>query len=179
MTIRALARLVLFVAVICTPAYSADLILDNAPTKVLFSPKGGCAAAIVSEIRSAKSQILVQAYSFTSVPIAKALVDAHKRGVKIEVILDKSQRAEKYTSATFLANSGIPTYIDGHHALAHDKVMILDRAVVITGSFNFTRAAEESNAENIIFLRSEELTELYEANWRRHKGHSEPYEARN
>lgn len=179
MAIRSLARLVFFVAVICTRAYPADLILDNVPTKVLFSPKGGCAEAIVSEIRSAKSEILVQAYSFTSAPIAKALVDAHKRGLNIEVILDKSQRTEKYTSATFLANSGIPTYIDGQHALAHDKVMILDGIVTITGSFNFTKAAEESNAENIIILRSEQLATLYEANWRRHRKHSEPYEARN
>jgi phosphatidylserine/phosphatidylglycerophosphate/cardiolipin synthase-like enzyme len=87
-------------------SHAADLTLNNTPTQIYFSPKGGCTEAITNQIDNAKSEILVQAYSFTSAPIAKALIDAHKRGVKVEVILDKSQRNEKYTSATFLANSG-------------------------------------------------------------------------
>jgi hypothetical protein len=58
-------------------------------------------------------------HHFLLAHIAKALVAAHKRGVKVEVILDKSQRSEKYSSATFLANSRIPTFIDAHHAIAH------------------------------------------------------------
>jgi phosphatidylserine/phosphatidylglycerophosphate/cardiolipin synthase-like enzyme len=165
-------------ACLCSPGHGADLVLNNVPTKVFFSPKGGCTEAIVNEIRGAKSQILVQAFSFTSAPIAKALVDAYKKGVKVEVILDQTQRTEHYTSASFLANSGIPTYIDANHAIAHNKVMILDRTTVITGSFNFTRAAEEKNAENVIIITSEELAKLYEANWRKHKRHSEAYEAR-
>lgn len=78
----------------------------------------------------------------TSAPIAKALLNAHKRGVKMEVILDKSQRTQKYSSATFLLNVGIPVKIDAQHAIAHNKVMIIDGETVITGSFNFTRAAE-------------------------------------
>ena len=92
-------------------AYSVDLILPkDTHVKVYFSPKGGCTEAIVSAINQAGTEILVQAYSFTSAPIAKALVDAHKRGVKVQAILDKSQRSAKHTSATFLTNSGIPTY---------------------------------------------------------------------
>jgi len=68
--------------------------------------------------------ILVQAYSFTSIPIAKALVDAHKRGVDVRVILDKSQRGEKYSSADFVLHAGIPTFIDAKHQIAHNKIMI-------------------------------------------------------
>ncbi|MGC8602602.1 MAG: phospholipase D-like domain-containing protein [Desulfomonilaceae bacterium] len=71
---------------------SSDLALGNTPVQVYFSPNGGCTQAIVNEINNSKSEILVQAYSFTSTPIAKALLEAHKRGVKVEVILDKSQR---------------------------------------------------------------------------------------
>jgi phosphatidylserine/phosphatidylglycerophosphate/cardiolipin synthase-like enzyme len=110
--------------------------------EAFFSPRGGATEAVVREFGSAKKEILVQAYSFTSAPIAKALVDAHKRGVKVTVILDKSQRTQKYSSATFLNNSGIPTYIDAKHAIAHNKIMIIDGATLITGSFNFTKAAE-------------------------------------
>jgi phosphatidylserine/phosphatidylglycerophosphate/cardiolipin synthase-like enzyme len=63
-------------------------------------------AAVVKELVGASESVLVQAYSFTSAPIAKALLDTHKRGMKVQAILDKSQRTEKYSSATFLKNAG-------------------------------------------------------------------------
>ena len=148
------------------------------PIEVYFSPKGGCTEAVLRELGAAKATILVQAYSFTSAPIAKALVDAHKRGVKVEVILDKSQRTEKYSSATFMVNMGIPTLIDAQHAIAHNKIMVIDDATVITGSFNFTTNAEQHNAENLLVIRSPELAAKYTANWKDHAGHSEPYEVR-
>jgi phosphatidylserine/phosphatidylglycerophosphate/cardiolipin synthase-like enzyme len=150
---------------------------QNLPTiEIFFSPNGGCTEAVVKEINAAKTDILVQAYSFTSVPIAKALVDAHKRGVKIQVILDKSQRTEKYSSADFVRNAGIPTLIDSKHAIAHNKVMIIDGQTVITGSFNFTKAAENSNAENLLVIRDKVIAEKYAENWKAHADHSDPYE---
>ena len=97
---------------------------------------------------------------------------------KIEAILDKSQRKEKYTSATFLANSGIPTYIDDKHAIAHNKIIIVDRTTVITGSFNFTKAAEEKNAENLLIITSADMAKPYLENWMEHKEHSEVYQGR-
>ena len=121
---------------------------------------------------------MVQAYSFTSTPIAKALLEAHKRGVKVEVLLDKSQRTAHYSSATFLANSRIPTFIDDAHSIAHNKIMIIDGKIVITGSFNFTKAAESKNAENLLILQSPELAQIYTENWNRHREHSEPYAPR-
>jgi phosphatidylserine/phosphatidylglycerophosphate/cardiolipin synthase-like enzyme len=142
---------------------------------VYFSPHGGCTDAIVKELGRARGEVLVQAYSFTSAPIAKALLDAHKRGVKVEVILDKSQRREKYSSSDFLANSGIPTQIDAKHAIAHNKVMIIDKEIVMTGSFNFTKAAEEQNAENLLIIRDAQLASMYIKNWQEHDQHSEPY----
>ena len=156
-------------------SYATDLTLNNTPVQVYFSPHGGCTEAIIRQIDQAKSEILIQAYSFTSAPIAKALLDAHKRGVHVEAILDKSQRTERYSSATFLSNAGIPTYIDDKHAIAHNKIMIIDRATVITGSFNFTKAAEERNAENLLIIRSKELAKVYLENWNKHREHSEAY----
>ena len=159
--------------------HSTETSLGDNSVRVFFSPDGGCTKAIIDELTNAKSQILVQAYSFTSAPIAKALLTAHKRGMKVEVILDKSQRMEKYSSATFLANSIIPTFIDDAHGIAHDKIMIIDRQTVITGSFNFTKAAEEKNAENLLIIQSPELAKLYIENWKHHREHSEPYAPRN
>jgi phosphatidylserine/phosphatidylglycerophosphate/cardiolipin synthase-like enzyme len=146
--------------------------------QVYFSPHGGCTEAIIRELNKSKSTVLVQAYSFTSAPIAKALLNAHKRGVKVEAILDKSQRTQKYSSATFLFTAGIPTKIDAQHAIAHNKVMVIDGETVITGSFNFTKAAEENNAENLLIIHDRKLAERYTKNWREHAEHSEVYAAK-
>ena len=144
--------------------------------EVAFSPNGGGAALIIRTIGEAKKTIQVQAYSFTNADIAKALLEAHKRGVNVRVVLDKSQETEKYTSATFLANSGVPVWIDDDFAIAHSKIMIIDGETVITGSFNFTKAAEERNAENVLVIRgNKELAKLYLQNWQWRWDASEAY----
>ena len=145
---------------------------------VFFSPKGGCTEAVVKELGHAQKSIRVQAYSFTSAPIAKALVEAKRRGVDTEIILDKSQRSEKYSSADFVAHEGIPTFIDAVHAIAHNKVIIVDGEVVLTGSFNFTKAAEEKNAENLLVIHDKALAAKYRENWEDHRRHSEEYAGR-
>ena len=145
---------------------------------VYFSPRGGCTEAVVAALGQAKSTVLVQAYSFTSAPIAKALVEAAKRGVKVQTILDKSQKGEKYTSATYLTNSGLRPMIDSAHAIAHNKVMVIDGQLVITGSFNFTKSAEENNAENLFIIRDSVLAARYTENWQNHLAHSKPYGAK-
>jgi phosphatidylserine/phosphatidylglycerophosphate/cardiolipin synthase-like enzyme len=131
-----------------------------------------------SFINKAKNTVLVQVYSFTSYRIAKALLDGYKRGVKVEVILDKSQRTDQYSSATFPYNSGIPVRIDAVHAIAHNKIMIIDGETVITGSFNFTKSAEEKNAENLLVIHDKKLAERYTKNWQEHERHPEAYTGR-
>jgi phosphatidylserine/phosphatidylglycerophosphate/cardiolipin synthase-like enzyme len=146
--------------------------------EVFFSPHGGCQDAIVQEIGEAKESVHVQAYSFTSAPIAKALLDAKGRGVKVEVIIDAGRIKENYSEATFFTNQGIPTWADGKHAIAHNKVMVIDGKTVITGSFNFTKAAEESNAENVLILRLPDIAAKYEKNYQDHLAHSVKYEGK-
>lgn len=119
---------------------------------------------------------MVQAYSFTSKPVAKAILDARKRGVRIDAVLDKSNVTAKYSAATFLANAGIPVLIDSSHAIAHNKIIIVDRSVLITGSFNFSKAAEEKNAENLLVIKgNQKLVDQYLRNFEHHKLHSLPY----
>jgi phosphatidylserine/phosphatidylglycerophosphate/cardiolipin synthase-like enzyme len=143
---------------------------------VAFSPHGGGTELVVNAIHGARKQILVQAYSFTSPSIAKALVEAKRRGADVRVVLDKSQETEKYSGATYLTNNGIPVWIDRQHAIAHNKVMVIDGSTVVTGSFNFTKAAEENNAENVLVLSGDSpLAALYRQNWQLHQQHSEPY----
>jgi len=143
--------------------------------KVRFSPKGGCTEAIVYAINNATKSILVQAYSFTSDAIETALIDAHRRGVDVHVILDRSQYEMKGTATDNLFTAGVDVKMDKKHAIAHNKVMVIDGFSVITGSFNFTRQAEISNAENLLILNSSNLAALYTDNWNVHYAHSEPY----
>ena len=141
-----------------------------------FSPRGGATEALIREVNAATQQILVQAYSFTSAPIAKALVDAHTRGVQILAVLDTSNQTAQYSAATFLHNAGMQPLIDDKHAIAHSKVMVIDSVTIITGSFNFTKAAEEKNAENLLVITdAPELVQAYEANIQAHAAHSQPY----
>ncbi len=155
-----LAFLVLLPSIACATAFPA-----SAPYQVCFTPGGNCTSEIVSAISDAKHSIFVQAYSFTSAPIADALDAAKQRGVDVEVILDKSQAKGRYHSASDFVSDGIPTWIDYKPAIAHNKVMIIDGATVITGSFNFTKAAQYRNAENILIIRDAGLAAAYKQNW--------------
>ncbi len=156
-------------------AGATDLTLNNAPAKVYFSPAPECVKTIVQEIDNAAMEVLVQASSFSSPQIARALQGAAKRAVSVEVILDRSQRSEKYVSALFLTNWKVPAYVDGSHAFARDNVLIIDKTTVITGSFNFRRTADGKDMENILLIRSKDLAGPYLDNWLKHKAHSEPY----
>jgi phosphatidylserine/phosphatidylglycerophosphate/cardiolipin synthase-like enzyme len=148
------------------------------PIDVYFSPKGGATDAVVRSLEQAKNTVFVQAYSFTSKAIAEALLAARRRGVVVHVILDKSVLGDHYSEADFLANSGISVLIDARHQIAHNKIMIIDGETVITGSFNFTRQAEEHNAENLLVIHDHNLAQRYLANWHDHEAHSEPYTGR-
>lgn len=160
-----------------SPASAGPLVADV--VQVYFSPNGGATEAVVNELGNAKTEVLLQAYFFTSAPIAEALMDAHKRGVKVTVVLDRSQRSERDIPATFVAKAGIPTYIDAKHPVANNNIMVIDQAVVITGSFNFTKAAEEKNAENLLVIKGNpELVKRYLANFKEHLEHSEKCEGR-
>ena len=146
--------------------------LDQASIQVHFSPGGTPTAALVGVLNDANESVLVQAYSFTSAPITDALVHAHRRGVKVAVVLDKSHRAAKNSSTSILQGAGIPVWIDEKHAIAHNKVMVIDGRVVVTGSFNFSKAAEERNAENMLIITNRRLAGIYTSYWESHREHS-------
>jgi phosphatidylserine/phosphatidylglycerophosphate/cardiolipin synthase-like enzyme len=142
-----------------------------------FSPKGGCTDAVVEQIERAQQTIHVQAYSFTSQPIIRALVAAWRRGVKVIVVMDKSDvKDTSRRAADDFLRAKIPTYIDAEHSIAHNKIILIDGQAMITGSFNFTTQAENSNAENLLVIHDHpKLYTAYEQNFQHHLGHSEPF----
>jgi phosphatidylserine/phosphatidylglycerophosphate/cardiolipin synthase-like enzyme len=146
-------------------------------TSVYFSPKGGCLEAILKEINAARSEILVLAYSFTAEPLANGLISAKKRGVHVEVILDKSNEVERYSDLHIFMHNSLPPLIDSHHAIAHNKVMVIDKKTILTGSFNFTNQAEHENGENLLIIKGNpDLVQAYRQNYLAHKAHSKPAE---
>src|SRR5439155_19033024 len=109
---------------------------------------------------------------FSSKPIAEALLEARARGVRVQVLLDKSNEQETYTSLPLLLERGLTPLIDAHHAIAHNKVMLIDGRTLITGSFNFTHQAEVENAENLLVIKGHpELLEAYRQDFLAHKAH--------
>lgn len=160
-------------SVLCYTAHAAD------DLEVAFSPKQGATELVIKAISEAHRSIRVAAYSFTSRAIAQALVNAHKHGIEVMAVLDKSNKTARYSSATFLANMGIPTRIDSRYAIMHGKYMLIDDDEVELGSFNYTTAAERHNAENVLVVRhSPKLASAYKANWQRLWDESQDVQAR-
>ncbi|MFA5313445.1 MAG: phospholipase D family protein [Methanomassiliicoccales archaeon] len=142
---------------------------------VYFSPTGGCTEAICDVLNASTSSIIIQVYTFTSAVIEQSLIDAGKRGVKVQLIMDEDM-AKKYAWQTQRINSfisnGIPVYLDRKHKILHNKVAIIDNRIVITGSFNWTASAEKSNAENLLVINDDVIAHIYMDNWEKHFKHS-------
>ena len=161
-SIGRLALAIVFFLLPVAPVY-AQLSVDD----IHFSPKGGCNDAIIKELGKATSNVRVQAYELTSVRIAKALADVSKRNVKVELILDSRQHNQVGNQLElFRAYPDISIKLDGNkHSRSHSKVIIIDGAVVITGSFNFTDNAENWNVENLLVIRSKAIAQKYLDQW--------------
>ena len=151
---------------------------EYAHVRVAFTPGDNIEAQINKEIRAARSSVRMQAYFFTSKAIADELIKALKRGVKVEVIAD----AAGYTNGGApvlprLAQAGAEVSLNDKHKTSHNKIIIVDaeltRGTVITGSYNFTRAAQTQNAENVVILSGNvDLVKSFYENWQFHRSQS-------
>jgi phosphatidylserine/phosphatidylglycerophosphate/cardiolipin synthase-like enzyme len=145
--------------------------------EVLFSPNGGCRERIVEEIGKATERVRVQVYIFSSKEIADAIIEAKKRGLDCEIIVDRSQEKMAYGRLPVMKKAGVAILIDAEHETANNKIMLIDDDTIITGSYNYTKAAEEKNAENILFIKNNpELFAKYAANYDAHKAHAKRYQ---
>jgi phosphatidylserine/phosphatidylglycerophosphate/cardiolipin synthase-like enzyme len=134
--------------------------------EVGFSPDGTSLDIILKGIQQAKKSILVAAYSFTSKPISTALLEAHKRGVRVQVIADKGSNTRKYSAVTFLANQGVPVRVNENYQIFHHKFMVFDDLHVETGSFNYSAAAVNRNAENVLMIwNNKSIADTYTKQW--------------
>ncbi len=149
--------------------------------EVLFSPWDDAEGALLKQVGAARQSIHVQAYLLTSRNIARALLAAHVRGVRVVVLADREMLLKGNNSLIpQLHEAGIPVRLETRYAAAHNKILLIDaegdRPVIITGSYNFTFSAQARNAENLLILRDNRaLAKVYLANWQRHHDESAPY----
>jgi phosphatidylserine/phosphatidylglycerophosphate/cardiolipin synthase-like enzyme len=163
-------------------AFDASNIVPGTGTiEYAFTPGDDAAGLIVRAIDGAKSQVLVQAFSFTHGEIANALIRTGRRGAQVQVLADPLQiELIENNVIARLAEAGIAVLLDAEHSAAHNKVIVIDadgsKPVLITGSFNFTYAAQFRNAENLlVFRNNRELTRAFRDNWKTHRDHSTPF----
>lgn len=132
---------------------------------VCFTPNKKCQSHIIREINAARESIRLQAFGFTDKAIATALVEAHKRGVDVKLILDKSNVNDGRSAKDYVVSHGVHVRIDYPTGIAHNKVIIIDKSTLITGSYNFSENAHKRNTENVLVLISPALCESYTYNW--------------
>jgi phosphatidylserine/phosphatidylglycerophosphate/cardiolipin synthase-like enzyme len=138
---------------------------EKACVGIWFSPHGGCEQQIVDQIRKARKEIRVATFQLSRGRIADELVVACKRGVTVAVVVDKQLPAARYSPCDMLYHAGCKVYVDRGHLIMHHKYIVLDKSVVITGSHNFTKNSENSNAENLIVLRNDAIANQFLENW--------------
>ena len=151
--------------------------------ELAFQPWDDAEGAILRVLQEARKAIYVQAYLFTSRPLARALIAAKGRGIAVYVLCDREMQAKDEAGRSqipLLAAADIPVWIEVRYAAAHNKVILIDpeepRAAVVTGSYNFTYSAQARNAENLLILRGNPaLARAYLDNWRRHRKEALPY----
>ncbi|WP_156226405.1 phospholipase D family protein [Herbaspirillum chlorophenolicum] len=133
-----------------------------------FSPEAGGEELVLKVIGSARKELLLAAYSFSSLKIATALVSAEKRGVDVRMVVDDKRNRGKSSIAalSFLANAGIPVRTNSAYALHHDKYIVVDSRHVQNGSFNYTAGAAEANSENVLVIWNDaELAASFAKHW--------------
>lgn len=143
-------------------AYASVVTLEDCQVATYFSPEGGCPDAIVALIDDAEESIDCAIYTFTSREIAQALVRAHNRGVQVRVIMDRNQAAEGYAKKRYLSKKGISVRVHIGDGIMHNKFMVVDTAIVLTGSYNWTSSANRWNYENIVIIKSPALAKVFE-----------------
>ncbi len=145
-----------------------SLMLDGTQIETYFSPDDGTADQIINAIQNAEVSIHFMAFSFTSDGIAQALIETANNGVLVTGVFEESQYySNTGTEYDNLLDAGLNVRLDGNDRNMHHKVFIIDGEIVITGSYNFSRSAEERNDENTLIIYSPELASRYVAEFER------------
>jgi phosphatidylserine/phosphatidylglycerophosphate/cardiolipin synthase-like enzyme len=142
--------------------------IDGTRVEIYFSPDDGVAAKILSLIKSAQKSIYFLAYSFTVNELGNAIRQRAADGLTVAGVMDDGQvNSNLGTEYDPFMQAGLDVRRDGNPGLMHHKVLIIDRSIVVTGSYNFSASAETSNDENVVIIHSADAAESYLAEFQR------------
>ncbi len=131
--------------------------------------RSDCERLLLDSVHSAKSEILIAVYSFSNKKIAKALIKKSKEGIVVKLKVDKKQSSYNYSKSVFKLmksnNLNIEYISMQNHYSMHNKFLVIDKETVVTGSYNFTKAATKSNWENLILIRDRMIAQKYIEEW--------------
>ncbi|MFM9428236.1 phosphatidylserine/phosphatidylglycerophosphate/cardiolipin synthase-like enzyme [Variovorax sp. GrIS 2.14] len=168
---RCVLCLALLMPVGCSVHHQASATLsvpDGQQIEVGFSPEAGAEALVLKVIGSARQSARLAGYSFTSPNIVRALIEAHKRGVDVKVLVDDRGNRGKASIAAMnlIAGADIPIKVISTYAIHHDKYIVVDSLHTETGSFNYSQAAARSNSENtLVVWNNPKLAAQFTAHW--------------
>lgn len=144
---------------------------QSRPWAVYFSPDAG-ARAVVEAIGRARTSVRVQAVTVTSPPITRALVEAHRRGVSVEVIVNGKVPKGRSSASPSLSQDGIAVLSDRAHGSTGGGVAVIDWQVVLTGNFSLAAGTETRIGGNLLVISDAGLAARYTENWQAHASHS-------
>jgi phosphatidylserine/phosphatidylglycerophosphate/cardiolipin synthase-like enzyme len=133
-----------------------------AKTEVYFSLSDNPQKEIIKDINQAETSINIAMYTFTDKEIALSMANAQQRGVKVRVYLDRSQIGSTYSISRFLVQNGIKVRISTNNYIMHNKFAIIDNHLLLTGSYNWTFAANNKNEENLMVIDDPEIIEIFQ-----------------
>ena len=140
-------------------------VITSPKIDLCFTPPSNCANLITDVIDRGKNTIHMQAYGLTHPEIINSLIKANERGVKVRILLDRSNLTQKYSKIEELKQAGIEVGIDRVSGIAHNKIIIVDLYTTVTGSFNFTVSAAKRNVENVLIIQDSKIAHSYLQNW--------------
>ncbi len=144
------------------------LTIDGTAVDVYFSPDDHVQAALLDLLQNAKTNIEFLAYSFTSDPLSEAIRERAAAGVRVRGVMDAGQvKTNRGTEYDRFRTAGLDVRLDGELGLMHHKVLIIDRQVVVLGSYNFTASAEKTNDENVLIIHNPDVAMQFLQEFRR------------
>lgn len=145
-----------------------QLTVEGVPLEVYFSPDDGVAARIVRLLRGARESIYFLAYSLTADDFGDILRQKAAQGLRVVGVMEEEQvKSNRGGEFETLRQAGLPVFLDGNPGQMHHKVFIIDRKIVITGSYNFSASAERKNDENVVIFFDEQIAAQYLAEFER------------
>lgn len=136
-------------------------IVDGTPVQVLFSPEDKIVSNLIALVKDAQVSVRFLAFSFTDYPLAQTMIDRAKAGVDVKGVFETFGSSSPNSELQTFWCAGVPARQDGNSGFLHDKLIIVDNSIVVTGSLNFSSNADDSNEENVVIVDNAEIAALY------------------